>query len=544
LVQRVSPLNKWRGKVYRFARKKGGDWVAIHDRLRRKVVGIKNIRTMKKMVSVLLLWGTLLPVAAQQPLSLDSCRALALRNNKQINAAKFKQEIALQLRKAAKTKYLPKVDVVGGYQYFSESVSLLSKDQKDALNHLGTGVTAAAGGNLSSLLTNMVAHGVISPSVAGQISNVFSQVSGPMAGMGNQVGQNIVNSLETNTHHMWGGAVVVRQPIYMGGAITALNRMAELNERVAENDANAKRQATLYNVDQAYWMVVSLKQKQQLANSYLALVQKLSGDVQKMFQEGVATKADGLKVDVRVNEAEMQVTQVEDGLVLAKMLLCQLCGLPLEERVSLVDEQPLQRVLNLDAQPQAVADKGLANENRPELRMLQNMVDLTKQGERLVRAIYLPHVLLTGGYFASNPNVFNGFERKLAGTWNVGVLVQVPVWNWFEGAYKVRAAKAATSFAQMELSDAQEKISLQISQCQFKVKEAHKRLVMARKNIHSAEENLRCATLGFKEGVIESTDVLAAQAAWQQAKSQEIDAEVEVRLSQVNLQKALGVLQY
>jgi len=544
LVQRVSPLNKWRGKVYRFARKKGGDWVAIHDRLRRKVVGIKNIRTMKKMVSVLLLWGTLLPVAAQQPLSLDSCRALALRNNKQINAAKFKQEIALQLRKAAKTKYLPKVDVVGGYQYFSESVSLLSKDQKDALNHLGTGVTAAAGGNLSSLLTNMVAHGVISPSVAGQISNVFSQVSGPMAGMGNQVGQNIVNSLETNTHHMWGGAVVLRQPIYMGGAITALNRMAELNERVAENDANAKRQATLYNVDQAYWMVVSLKQKQQLANSYLALVQKLSGDVQKMFQEGVATKADGLKVDVRVNEAEMQVTQVEDGLVLAKMLLCQLCGLPLEERVSLVDEQPLQRVLNLDAQPQAVADKGLANENRPELRMLQNMVDLTKQGERLVRAIYLPHVLLTGGYFASNPNVFNGFERKLAGTWNVGVLVQVPVWNWFEGAYKVRAAKAATSFAQMELSDAQEKISLQISQCQFKVKEAHKRLIMARKNIHSAEENLRCATLGFKEGVIESTDVLAAQAAWQQAKSQEIDAEVEVRLSQVNLQKALGVLEY
>ena len=499
---------------------------------------------MKKMVSVLLLWGTLLPVAAQQPLSLDSCRALALRNNKQINAAKFKQEIALQLRKAAKTKYLPKVDVVGGYQYFSESVSLLSKDQKDALNHLGTGVTAAAGGNLSSLLTNMVAHGVISPSVAGQISNVFSQVSGPMAGMGNQVGQNIVNSLETNTHHMWGGAVVLRQPIYMGGAITVLNRMAELNERVAENDANAKRQATLYNVDQAYWMVVSLKQKQQLANSYLALVQKLSGDVQKMFQEGVATKADGLKVDVRVNEAEMQVTQVEDGLVLAKMLLCQLCGLPLEERVSLVDEQPLQRVLNLDAQPQAVADKGLANENRPELRMLQNMVDLTKQGERLVRAIYLPHVLLTGGYFASNPNVFNGFERKLAGTWNVGVLVQVPVWNWFEGAYKVRAAKAATSFAQMELSDAQEKISLQISQCQFKVKEAHKRLVMARKNIHSAEENLRCATLGFKEGVIESTDVLAAQAAWQQAKSQEIDAEVEVRLSQVNLQKALGVLEY
>ena len=294
---------------------------------------------MRKIVSAMLLWSAMLPVAAQQPLSLDSCRALALRNNKQVNAAKFKQEIALALRKAAKTKYLPKVDAVGGYQYFSESISLLSKDQKDALNHLGTGVTAAAGGNLSGFISNLVAQGVISPSAASQISNVFNQVSSPIAGLGNQIGQDIVNRLETNTHHIWGGAVVVRQPLYMGGAITALNRMAELNESVAENDANAKRQATLYSVDQAYWLVVSLKQKQQLANSYLALVQKLSDDVQKMFKEGVATKADGLKVDVRVNEAEMQVTQVEDGLSLAKMLLCQLCGLPLEERVSLVDEQ-------------------------------------------------------------------------------------------------------------------------------------------------------------------------------------------------------------
>ena len=233
---------------------------------------------MRKIVSAMLLWSAMLPVAAQQPLSLDSCRALALRNNKQVNAAKFKQEIALALRKAAKTKYLPKVDAVGGYQYFSESISLLSKDQKDALNHLGTGVTAAAGGNLSGFISNLVAQGVISPSAASQISNVFNQVSSPIAGLGNQIGQDIVNRLETNTHHIWGGAVVVRQPLYMGGAITALNRMAELNESVAENDANAKRQATLYSVDQAYWLVVSLKQKQQLANSYLALVQKLSDD--------------------------------------------------------------------------------------------------------------------------------------------------------------------------------------------------------------------------------------------------------------------------
>ena len=126
----------------------------------------------------------------------------------------------------------------------------------------------------------------------------------------------------------------------------------------------------------------------------------------------------------------------------------------------------------------------------------------------------------------------------------MGAIVHVPVWNWFDGAYKIRASKVATSMARMELSDAQEKINLQVTQSRFKVKEAHKRLMMARKNIKSAEENLRCANIGFKEGVMETTDVMAAQTAWQQAQSQQIDAEVEVKLAQVNLQKALGVLVY
>ena len=81
-----------------------------------------------------------------------------------------------------------------------------------------------------------------------------------------------------------------------------------------------------------------------------------------------------------------------------------------------------------------------------------------------------------------------------------------------------------------------------MSQCQFKVKEAQKKYAMTLKNIASAEENLRCANLGFSEGVISSTDVMAAQTAWQQALEQKIEAETQLKLSQVSLKKALGKL--
>ena len=144
----------------------------------------------------------------------------------------------------------------------------------------------------------------------------------------------------------------------------------------------------------------------------------------------------------------------------------------------------------------------------------------------------------------SNPHLFNGFERHFAGVWNVGVLVQVPVWTWMESKYKIRASKGATAIAELEFNDLNEKISLQVKQGEYKLAEARKRLAAAEKNIQSAEENMRCANIGFKEGVIESSDVMAAQTAWQMAQTQKIDAEIDLRMAEVNLHKAQGTLSY
>lgn len=503
---------------------------------------------MRKFAFIVCMCGVALTANGQRVLNLDSCRALALRNNKQVNVARLSKDVAFNTRKAARTKSLPNVDVVAGYQFSSRDINLLSKSQKSKLSNIGTSsvnkVTGDLSGSVSDYITNLVGQGVITPDQAQQLGSLLQQAgNGPIAqyvgAFGNALGQEVVNALKTKTQNVFGGAIMLRQPVYMGGAITAANRMADISEAMADNDLDMKMQSTLYNIDQTYWTVVSLKQKQKLAISYRDLVKKLDEDVHRMIKEGVATRADGLKVDVKVNEADMQITQVEDGLSLARMLLCQLCGLSMDDNITLADEDKDNLSTATYVQP---ASSDRTQNMRPELRLLQNAVDISRQSTKLVRSAYLPHVAVTAGYMISNPNVYNGFQRNFSGAWNIGVMVQVPVWNWFEGKYKVNAAKTATAMAQMELADTQEKINLQVAQSRFKVKEAYKRLSMAEKNIKSAEENLRCAQVGFREGVMESTDVLAAQTAWQQAQSQKIDAEVDMKLSQVNLQKALGLL--
>ena len=184
----------------------------------------------------------------------------------------------------------------------------------------------------------------------------------------------------------------------------------------------------------------------------------------------------------------------------------------------------------------------MVSESRPERRVLQNAVDISKQIVNVAKAGHLPKVMLTGGYMTTNPNVYNGFQRRFAGTWNIGVMVTVPVWNWNDVTYKVRAAKNQAMIAELELDDVREKVELQVSQGNFRVNEAAKKLRLANASTKRAEENLRCANLGFREGVMQSTEVMEAQTAWLQAQSQRIDAEIDVKLSRVNLKKARGTL--
>lgn len=490
-----------------------------------------------------MLAASLLPAEAQQLLTLDSCRSMALRNNKQMGISKLKQDIAANTRKALRTKYLPKVSAIGGYEFVSKEISLLNSEQKSALNNLGSNLVGNINQQAPSMITNWVQQGLITMEQAQQLSQMFSQYAPTFgshaANALDGIGQSITNAFRTDNRNVFAVSVMVRQPIYMGGAITAANKMADIAENMMAVSAESTLQNTLYNIDQAYWQVVSVRQKERLANSFLEVVKKLDGDVEKMIREGVATRADGLKVKVKVNEAEMNVTQAQDGLVLSKMLLCQLCGLPLDSDIKLADEDKEDIAIASTAEDMNVQT---AIENRPELKLLQNTVDIARQTTKLVRAAYLPHIALTGGYLATNPNVYDGYRNKFGGVWNIGVLVHVPIWNWFEGEYKVRATKAATSMANLELTEAQEKIELQVTQCKFKLREANKKLAMAAKNVEKAEENLRCANLGFHEGVLTATEVMEAQTAWVQALSQKIDAQTEVQLSQVGLKKALGIL--
>ena len=483
---------------------------------------------MKKLFLLTILLSLTFIVKAQSFLSLDSCRALALANNKDLLISNEKINAAHYQHKATFTNYLPSFSATGTYMRNQKEFSLLNNDQKAALSGLGT--------NLAGPLQQ--AAGIIAqlhPEIASQIPALGASLTSAF----NEAGSSLVDALRTDTRNVYAGAITLTQPLYMGGKIRAYNKITKYAEELAQQQHQGGMQEVIMSTDQAYWQVISLVNKKKLAEGYLKLLQQLDSDVEKMIAEGVATKADGLSVRVKVNEAEMTLTKVEDGLSLARMLLCQLCGIDLSSPITLADEN-MEDIPLLT--PETHFDMSTAYANRPEIRSLELATQIYKQKINVTRAEHLPSIALMGNYMVTNPSVFNSFENKFKGMWNMGVMVQIPIWHWGEGIYKTKAAKAEARIAQYQLQDAREKIELQVNQSAFKVKEASKKLVMATKNMEKADENLRYATLGFKEGVIATSNVLEAQTAWLSAQSEKIDAQIDVKLTEIYLKKSLGTL--
>ena len=126
----------------------------------------------------------------------------------------------------------------------------------------------------------------------------------------------------------------------------------------------------------------------------------------------------------------------------------------------------------------------------------------------------------------------------------MGATVSIPIWHWGGNYNHYRAAQSATNAQRLLLEDMEEKVSLQVEQAKFSFQEAFKTYDMTLTNMKSAEANLENAQYGFKEGVLTTDDVIAAQTAWLQANSEKIDAEIGIHLCEVYLSKVLGNLIY
>ena len=502
--------------------------------------------------------------SAQQVLTLDDCRRMAVQSSRDLEQAQTAVEMAGYDRKVALANYFPNISATGTYQYNNRDIALVSDSQSAALRDLGTraqGVLdqayadaqAQIGQQAQAMRTQLeekikndpklMLEYALSPmwkAVFGMLEEAdLQQLSAPdIAGPVNAIGAEVDDALHLDNRHLFAAAVSLQQPVFVGGKIIYSNQMARLAEQLETARYDQAYADVIVDVDEAYWQIVSIAAKKRLADAYAELLHALERDVQKSVEAGVMTEADALQIKVKANEADLLRTKAGNGLTLSKMLLCKRVGLPLESAVVLADEQT-----DLIPQPAVGGTKGMDGvfADRPETRSLTLASEIYDRKAKIARADMLPKVVLTANYLISNPNLYNGFSHSWnGGMFNAGVLVSIPLFHGMEATSKYRKAKAEATLYESKLQEAKELITLQVAQQRKLLGESRDQLEAATSNLAAAEENLRAARVGFDAGVVTTDTVLAAQAAWLQAHSECIDAGTELQLAASRLTRAEG----
>lgn len=496
---------------------------------------------MKKVSLVIaLVSAAQIGVSAQQILTLEDCHQMAVEANRELNQAGQRIRMAEYDRKIAAANYFPSISVSGTYMYNTGDIALLSDGTVSALQGMGDAVQQQIGAQMQQLMTAIKSN----PAAAKEYmtSPMWQTVIGALSQTDvsaalNQIGAGITEAFSVDMSNIVAGAVSVQQPLFVGGKIAASNKMAVLARDLAHVQYDSQYEEVLTSVDEAYWQIVSIAQKLRLAEVYEDVLKDMVRNAGISVDEGVATQSDLLAVKVKHNEAQMLLSQAQNGLSLSRMLLCKQVGLPLDTEIVLADEK-------LDAVPQPgvpeVKDMDQILSDRHETRSLELASAIYDQKVKIARADMMPKIALTGNYIITNPSVYNGFQKEFGGTFTAGVMVSVPVFHGTEALQKTRKAKAESEIYRSRYDDACEMINLQVEQLRKQHEEAVERLSMAESHLASAEENMRVATVGFEEGVVSANVTLQAQAAWMQAHSEYIDAGVALQMNYVNLLKAQG----
>ncbi len=437
-----------------------------------------------------------LPLLAQEALTLKKCRDLALQNNKEMAAAVKQTESARYTAKSYRGNFFPNITASGTGLYTDID-----------------GRYSIPGGNLPTFQLD-AASGQPSP------TGGFAYFPGI--------------DLNLNVDWAFMAGIHVEQPIYMGGKISAAYRMAKLGSQMARMNETLTATEVILKTDQAYVMVIKAKEMKVVADKYHAVLSELKKNVDSAYKHGLKPQNDVLKVQVKLNESELNIRKADNALRLAQMNLCHLIGRPLTEHIEVSTDFP---AVEADMQMQVLDISA-----RPEYGILEKKVGIAQQQVKLSRSELLPQVGIRGSYSYLNGVELNNEKLFDDGTYSVLLNVSIPIFHFGERTNKVRAAKAKLAQTRLEQQNLNEQMLLELTRAANNLDEAKLESELSDRSLAQAEENIRISKSQFDVGLETLSDHLEAQALWQQAYETKVDAHFQLYLSYVEYLKASGTL--
>lgn len=321
------------------------------------------------------------------------------------------------------------------------------------------------------------------------------------------------------------GAVTLTQPIFTGGKIVYGNKLAKLGLEVSQQQVRLSDNEILLGTEQLYWQLVSLYEKQKTLDILEEQLNTLLKDVQIAHDAGLVTLNDVLQVKLKLNDLKSKRINLDNGVNLAKMALCQKAGIDIHTYKQFEIEKP--NIEDVISPVDIYTNHKDALENRAENALLEKSIQASKLQTKIKQADYMPTVAVGATYYKQN------FMDSWDDNGMLFVSVSVPLSGWWGGSHAIKKQKINEQIASNNKADGQEQLLLQMQQVKNELDDAYKQILIAEESIVQAEENLRLNNDFYKVGTVNLTDVLDAQSFLQQNRDKYVDAYSRYRQKRV-----------
>lgn len=321
-------------------------------------------------------------------------------------------------------------------------------------------------------------------------------------------------------------------PIFTGGKLSGTIKQAKANYQYNEVGVQRTYNEMRSTVTDGYFNMLQADNIQKLSAESVTRLEDHLKNVQAQYDVGVVAKVDVLRSQVELANAKQTLIQAENSYQVAEANMNKIVGLPMDTNLK------LDNLLVYNAYDKNMDDcLAYAAEHRPELMQAKYNVDAAKGALMVARSGHMPQVAASASQSWSDSN-WPGDEK---GNWGVGVNVSMNVFDTGVTLSKIHGAEADLKKAEETYRNTVDSVNLDVRSNYLGLREAEKRISTTKLAVEQADEDYRIAQLRYMSGVGTNTDVLDAQVALTQAKTNYTKALYDYNTSKTALETSIGV---
>lgn len=299
-------------------------------------------------------------------------------------------------------------------------------------------------------------------------------------------------------------------------------------------DAQAAGEIAGATAGLAYLRVLSAEETVTARLGDSTIAADLLDQARRLVQAGVSPAIDATRSEVSFAAVRTQLEVARNSADRARLDLVRALNLPSQTRLQLADSLGLAP-FGIPRQPDSAAQ--FAREHRAELAAEHARTESARRSLSAIRYENLPSLSANGAYVESGRET-----STLAGTYNLQLLLSVPILDGFRRQYRSKEQSARLEAQEIREHDLTNEIETQARQAVLDLSSAEQQVAIAGERVRLADQELAEAEERFRAGVAGSVETTNAQSSVISARDALIQARVSYGTARVVAYRALGVI--